>query len=243
MRIFGDYHTHTIYSHGKGTIEDNVKVAISKGLREIVISDHGPGHFLFGVKSSNLPIMRKEIDRLQKKYKDINIMLGVEANIISLDGDIDVSNEDLKLLDKLLVGFHYGAFGKTILDNHALFIRPRIGKLLKGLKNSNIINVTRAVVNSIERYKIDILTHPGDKTPVCISPIANAAKKYGTFLEINAGHGHLTVDDAKIALNEGANFIINSDAHKPSDVGNVDRAINIAIEAGIPIDRIVNVEE
>ena len=25
MEILADYHTHTIYSHGKGTIEDNVK--------------------------------------------------------------------------------------------------------------------------------------------------------------------------------------------------------------------------
>ena len=33
MQILADYHTHTIYSHGKGTIEENVKVAISKGIK------------------------------------------------------------------------------------------------------------------------------------------------------------------------------------------------------------------
>ena len=30
-----DYHTHTTFSHGKGSIEDNVKVAISKGLKAL----------------------------------------------------------------------------------------------------------------------------------------------------------------------------------------------------------------
>ena len=40
MKILADYHTHTIYSHGKGTIEDNVKVAISKGIETLGISDH-----------------------------------------------------------------------------------------------------------------------------------------------------------------------------------------------------------
>ena len=35
MEILADYHTHTVYSHGKGSIEDNVKVAISKGIKKI----------------------------------------------------------------------------------------------------------------------------------------------------------------------------------------------------------------
>ena len=41
MKIIADYHTHTVYSHGKGSIEDNVKVAIEKNIEKIGISDHG----------------------------------------------------------------------------------------------------------------------------------------------------------------------------------------------------------
>ena len=40
-RMTYDHHTHTIYSHGKGTIEDNVKTAAAKGLSSIAITDHG----------------------------------------------------------------------------------------------------------------------------------------------------------------------------------------------------------
>ena len=39
MQILADYHTHTVYSHGKGSIEDNVKVAIEKGIKTLGISE------------------------------------------------------------------------------------------------------------------------------------------------------------------------------------------------------------
>ena len=48
-RMTFDYHTHTTFSHGKGSIEDNVKVAAEKGLKAVSISDHGPGHIFYGL--------------------------------------------------------------------------------------------------------------------------------------------------------------------------------------------------
>lgn len=43
-----DLHTHTTYSHGKGSIEDNVREAFNQGLEFVAISDHGPGHLFYG---------------------------------------------------------------------------------------------------------------------------------------------------------------------------------------------------
>ncbi|HHY91255.1 MAG TPA: PHP domain-containing protein, partial [Clostridiales bacterium] len=63
MKIFADYHTHTRYSHGKGTIQQNVEAAQRKGLKEIAITDHGSGHFLYGVKRKDIFKMKKEIER------------------------------------------------------------------------------------------------------------------------------------------------------------------------------------
>ena len=54
MKILGDYHTHTIYSHGKGDIIDNAKAAEQLKIKTIAITDHGFGHKLYGVKKSLL---------------------------------------------------------------------------------------------------------------------------------------------------------------------------------------------
>ena len=51
-----DIHTHTTFSHGKGSMEDNVKAAIEKGLSAVAISDHGPGHINYGFTKTDIPI-------------------------------------------------------------------------------------------------------------------------------------------------------------------------------------------
>ena len=53
-RLKYDFHTHTIFSHGKGTIEQNVMRAREIGLAAIAISDHVPGHMTYGIKRSDI---------------------------------------------------------------------------------------------------------------------------------------------------------------------------------------------
>lgn len=240
MKLFADYHTHTIYSHGKGTIKENVEAAIKKGLEEIVISDHGPGHLTYGVSRKNLIKMRREIDELKKEYDNINILLGVEANIVSIDGDIDVNDEDMKILDKLLVGFHNGAKPKTPKDFYLLYVKNHLGKIMPWLREECRKTNTVAVIKAVNKYNIDIITHPGAKIDIDTRALAKAAAKRNTALEINASHGFLTVEYVKIAMEEGVNFTIDSDAHKPENVGNFAKGIRVAEEANLPVERILN---
>ena len=107
-RMIYDHHTHTIYSHGKGTIEDHVKVASSKGLESIAITDHGPGHLTYGIKMSDIPKMKEEKKRLSIIYPDVKVLLGVEANTIRVAPYIDVDEEQKKEFDILLAGYHFG---------------------------------------------------------------------------------------------------------------------------------------
>lgn len=243
MKLLGDYHTHTIYSHGRGTIRENVEAAVKLGLKEIAICDHGPGHFLYGVNLRDISTMRQEIDLLNEEFKDkgIRVLLGIEANVIGYNGLIDLDKDIIEKLDILLLGFHYGVIPVSIKDKFNFLIINPLSKFIPFLRKKIIHLNTQALIKCINNYNIDFITHPGSKAKIDIKEVAKAAYKRGTALEINSHHSELSIESIEIALTEEVEFIINSDAHKPEDVGDVQEGINRAIKTKIPIERIRNI--
>ncbi len=237
-----DYHTHTIYSHGKGTIEDNVKEAIGKGLSVIAISDHGPGHVTYGIKRKSLPIMRAEIDALNVKYPQIDIKLGIEANIINHNGDLLMSKEEINQLDILMAGYHYGAFGHHKVKDSLIHIQNLIAYKFKKDNQSLKQYNTEMVINTLRKNKIDVLTHLGSKAYFDIRAIAKVCAETGTLMEINNSHGHLTIEAIKEASMEDVKFVIGSDAHESHKVGNYEKSLQRAKDAGLDLKRIVNLK-
>jgi putative hydrolase len=243
VKIVADYHTHTTYSHGKGSIEDNVRAAIAKGLKVLAISDHGPSHLTFGIRKSKFAEMRGVIDEMNVKYPMIKTLLGLEANIMDVEGALDVDDSMLRMADVLLAGYHFGSLNKDVRATsvmHRLNFHSRISK--SAAVKAKAAN-TQAMTAAMYRYKIKILTHPGAKGPVDLDALARAALETGTALEINASHGFLTYEDLLVVKDSGCLFSINSDAHKPEDIGRFEPAIERALRAGIPCSRIINCEE
>jgi putative hydrolase len=102
---------------------------------------------------------------------------------------------------------------------------------------------TMAMIRAMERYPIHTITHPGAKIDIDTRLLAKHAVKHKVFLEINSSHGFMTEEYVKIAMEEGACFVINSDAHTPENVGDMARGIMIAQRAGVPPDRILNSQD
>ena len=75
MAYLGDYHTHTIYSHGKGTVEENVRQAIKMGLKEIAITDHGFRHMMYNVSRAQFVSLIEDVKEARIKYPEIKIYL------------------------------------------------------------------------------------------------------------------------------------------------------------------------
>lgn len=247
MKVFADYHTHTRYSHGKGSIEDNVKAALLCGLTEIGIADHGPAsHSVrrLGVnKPETLLDIKAEIARLQRKYPNIHILTGVEANVISLDGTIDVPYKILQKLDKILVGLHLMIIPKSWHDGKCIiFDNMILYKLSKSQRDEIRYHNTQALINAVKRYPIDIITHPGYRLDIDTIELARACAKADTALEINVSHGYLTEEFVKAAASEGVKFVISSDAHRPEDVGRLQMGIDLVKRVGVPTAQVLNLQ-
>lgn len=235
MNILADYHTHTTYSHGRGTIEDNVVEAIKKGIKTIGISDHGYKHLGFGIKLKDLKKMREEVDLLNDKYKDINILLGMECNILDNKGNIDTNDEILKFCDYIMAGYHFGSTPtsfKEVLNHFS-------NRLLKSERTKEYN--TLALINAMKNNDIFIITHPGDKGEVYIEEVAKVAKETDTRLEINSSHGFLNVSQINKIKDIKNKFVIGSDAHIPQRVGDFEVALDIIKEANLDISLIENI--
>lgn len=235
MKILADYHTHTKYSHGKGTIEENVLRAIELGLSKIGISDHGYKHLLYGVKYKDIFKMKDEIDKLNEKYPQIEILLGMECNVLDDKGNIDTTDEILKVCDYIMAGYH---FASTPLDFGGVFNHFN-NSMLKSEKAKEYN--TNAIINAMKNNDIFVITHPGDKGDVYIEEVAKVAKATNTNLEINNHHKHLSVEQLNKIKDINCTFIVGSDAHTPSDVGKVDCAIEIIKNSGIDINLVKNI--
>ena len=108
MVLFGDYHTHTKYSrknHGKGSVLENASAAQEKGLKQIAITDHGFGHWMFGLRHKDIPQLKDDILNA-KEITGVDILLGIEANLTSANGDVDVVESDFEFLDIFSFCFH-----------------------------------------------------------------------------------------------------------------------------------------
>lgn len=83
---------------------------------------------------------------------------------------------------------------------------------------------------------VDILAHPGLIAPEDVELAAHR----GVFLEITARKGHSLTNGhvAKLAVEFGANLVLDTDTHEPSDLITKEHALAIARGAGLNEDQI-----
>ena len=239
LYINADYHTHTIFSHGKGTIEDNVKRAKELNLKAIAITDHGFNQPFAGLTDKSFEKMQKIVEKIKEQEKDIKVLLGVEANLITMDGEVDLTKEQEEMMDIILCGYHLSATKRRIKPLFEMVCPAMLGNM-NICSNSQRIKNTRAYVNMIKNYKIDVVTHPGFNLLIDYKELGKVCEDYGTYVEISTRHEVPNRQGLEDLLSTNCRFIVSSDAHKIEEIGKCDYALQLIEEYKID-NRVVNI--
>lgn len=240
MEFKGDYHTHTLYSDGRASLEEMVTAAKMCGLEELGITDHGPRNIGTGVKNENIFLEIKDsLREMQFDFPQVELMVGAEADVLNLTGNLDISKKVIKELDYVLAGLHPYIFPQGlqgwdwILENQ---VKKVFSPLKERVKNYN----TKALIEAIHKYDLWAITHPGLKMEIDTFEVARACVSCDTLWEINAGHKFPSCEKVREVASYGVDFIVNSDAHFPESVGRLEYGSWVLEKVGVPPERVKN---
>ncbi len=242
MAFWGDYHTHTTYSHGKGSVLDNAVVAANKGLKQLAVTDHGLRHIIFGIR-------RRELDRFKRDCENaseetgVTVFAGIENNFNSFKGLLDARPEDLEKLDIIQGGFHKAVWTWNIYDQFAFQFRNMWRGLFSKSPKKLMVKNTDAYLKLIDNYELDFIGHLNRDIRADALTVARYAKQKGTYIELNSKRLTLTDSELEKMAEEGVEFVCNSDAHTPDRVGDMALAMSAIERLHIPFELISNWEK
>lgn len=222
--IKGDLHIHTKYSDGAYSMEKIIDKSKKIGYEYIAFTDHSKSlQVAHGMSEEKIKEQRKNIKELRNKYSKINILQGIEVDILK-DGILDYNNEVLKEFDLVIASIHTGF-------------------------NQNKEKITNRIVKAMKNPFVDIIAHPQGRLlakrkayKVDMEKVIATAKSTYTCLEINASPDRLDLDDklARKAAKAGVKLVINTDAHHLKQLQNIELGINVARRAWLEKSDVLN---
>lgn len=235
----GDYHVHTRNSDGRAAARDMVAAARRAGLEEVALTDHGPRNIGVGVNAANVFL------RLKKKVAgwdtpDIRVLVGAEANIVGLNGEIDIPAAVYRQLDLLLVGLHPYVLPRDWATARELVLANQLQGRSRRWRERAMEANTRALTAALEKHPVFCITHPGLEMPVDIEPLARVCARTGTLWEVNVGHCYQRPQELARVARWGVRFVVNSDAHQPATVGRLEEGWRLLRAAGVPPEQVIN---
>lgn len=223
MELILDVHVHTLASgHAYSTLYEYITFAKKNGIKLFAQTDHGPAmpgashEFHIG----NQVVIPREIE-------GVEILRGVEANILNYNGKIDISNSYLKRLDFVIASLH-----------------PPV------IKPGTIEENTQALIKTMENPYVDAIAHSGNPAfPIDIQRFVEAAKENHVLIEINnssftgqsrRGSSENCILIAEYANSIWAHLVAGSDAHICYDLGNFNKVKEVFDKVGVKEELIVN---
>lgn len=224
MNIELDVHTHTVASgHAFSSLQEMAQAAAGKGLKLLGITEHAPS-----IPGTCDPIYFRNLHVVPRRMYGIELLLGSEINILDGEGNLDLDENYLKMLDLCIAGIHSLCYNQ-------------------GTPEEN----THGMIQVVSNPYIHIISHPGDGTAkLSFEPIVQAAKEHHTLLEINNSslkpcRGKIeakanNLEILRLCRRYEVPVILGSDAHISFDIATYEYALELVRETEFPEELIMN---
>ena len=221
MKLIADLHTHTLFSsHAFNTVTEMINQAQKLGLKAIAITDHGPmmpdsGHVWHFINKNQLP----------KKLDDLVVLYGAEANVMNINGELDIGEYYLKSLDWVIASIH-----KEII--------PQL----------SFEEATQLWLNIAENPYVDMIGHCEQVQHFFdFEKVVPVFAKNNKVVEINvnsavvrpAGQNNM-IELAKLCKKYGCKIAVNSDAHSIYKLGTTGNVPEMLESIDFPEELIIN---
>lgn len=220
----GCIHNHSQYSDGKNTVLEMAEYCREQGFQYFGIADHSKAAFYAnGLSEDRLMEQAEVVDQLNEQLQPFRIFKGIEADILT-DGDLDFNESVLAQLDYVVASIH----------------AP-----LKMTEEK----ATKRLLQAVEHPKTSILGHMTGRLllrrkgyPLDQRKVIDACAANQVVIEINANPRRLDIDWQWMdyALEKGAYFSINPDAHNLEGIHDMHYGVQAARKGGVPKDRVIN---
>jgi len=215
-----DTHFHSVAStHGYSTVKEIAQSAAEKGLKGFALTDHGPA-------SPDSPHVWhfRNLQVIPDYICGVRVIKGAEVNIIDYEGNIDMSDFDLKFVDWVVASYH------------APVIEPA---------EDCTEGYIKAIINN---PCIDVIGHPGSRGFYFdTEKLVKTCKEYNKFIEINESAimhkkdmDRISYDLLNACKKHSVSVVVNSDGHYCDLVGDVSNSEKLITELEFPVSLIAN---
>ena len=222
----GDLHMHTTRSDGRDTLDDMIRAARERGLDYLAITEHSKALAMAGgFDAARVRKSVHEIAAARERHPGFPILHGLEVDILA-DGELDLDDDTLALLDWVIVSIH-SRFDQA----------PDVA--------------TARALRAVSNPCVHAFGHPtgrliGSREPVAfdVERVTEAAAAHGVAMEINAAPDRLDLTDvhARIARAQGCRFVIDTDAHSIAQLENLRWGVFQARRAGLTKADVLNAQ-
>jgi DNA polymerase (family 10) len=176
-----------------------------------------------GLDAARLRAHWKEIDKIRKKTTGIEVLCGVECDILE-DATMDLDDDVLAEADWVIAVLHYG------------LKQPReqiMKRLMTAIRNPHVCVLGHLTGRMIGK-------RPGAEMDR--DEVLKAAADHGVMIEINAHPSRLDIDDvgAAAARDLGIPIVIDTDAHSTTGFDVMQYGVFQARRAGLEAKDVAN---